>query len=88
MRLAARWLGHQTQDGVLSHWPRGRQPSMTAQAFQSRWCHEEVVCSRPDDDTGPARIHWAAAHPVPLPQTQPAGALNRSASLGYKQALV
>ncbi len=25
--------------GVLSHWLRGRQPKMTAEAFQSRWCH-------------------------------------------------
>ena len=28
---------------VLSHWLRGRQPTMTAEVFQSRWCHEEVV---------------------------------------------
>ncbi len=36
--------------GVLSHWLRGRQPTMTAEAFQSRWCHEEVLCSRPAGD--------------------------------------
>ena len=36
--------------GVLSHWLRGRQSSMTAEAFQSRWCHEEVLYSRPDED--------------------------------------
>ena len=29
--------------GVLSHWLRGRHPTMTAEVFQSRWCHEEVA---------------------------------------------
>ena len=28
--------------GVLSHWLRGRQPKMTAEVFQSRWCHGEI----------------------------------------------
>ena len=39
--------------GVLSPWPRGRQPTMTAEVFQSRWCHEEVLCSRPAEVTEP-----------------------------------
>ena len=46
--------------GVLSHWLRVRKPKMTAEAFQSRWCHGE---SR---ETEAPRIHWTAAHPVPL----------------------
>ena len=54
--------------GVLSHWLRGRQPSMTAEAFQSRWCHEEVLCSRPAEVTEPPHMHWTAAHPAPLPR--------------------
>ena len=54
--------------GVLSHWLRGRQPTMTAEAFQSRWCHEEVLCSRPAEVTEPPHMHWTAAHPVPLPR--------------------
>ncbi len=37
--------------GVLSHWLRGRQRTMAAEAFQSRWCHEEVLCSRPAEVT-------------------------------------
>ena len=53
--------------GVLSHWLRGRQPKMTAEAFQSRWCHGEILCSRPEEETEAPRIHWSAAHPVPLP---------------------
>ena len=53
--------------GVLSHWLRGRQPSMTAEAFQSRWCHGEVLCSRPAEEQEPPHMHWSAAHPVPLP---------------------
>ena len=54
--------------GVLSHWLRGRQPTMTAEVFQSRWCHEEVLCSsRPAEVTKPPHMHWIAAHPVPLP---------------------
>ena len=52
--------------GVLSHWLRGRQPTMTAEAFQNRWCHGEVLCSRPAEVTEPPRMHWTAAHPVPL----------------------
>ena len=39
--------------GVLSHWLRVRQPTMTAGVFQSRWCHEEVLCSRPAEVTEP-----------------------------------
>ena len=54
--------------GVLSHWLRGRQPTMTAEAFQSRWCHEEVLCSRPTEVTAPPHMHWTAAYPVPLPR--------------------
>jgi hypothetical protein len=46
--------------GVLSHWLRGRQPTMTAEVFQSRWC-------RPAEVTEPPHMHWTAAHPVPLP---------------------
>ena len=46
---------------------RGRQPTMTAGVFQSRWCHEEVLCSRPAEVTEPPHMHWTAAHPVPLP---------------------
>ncbi|CAL5225233.1 g8021 [Coccomyxa viridis] len=53
--------------GVLSHWLRGRQPTMT-EAFQSRWCHGEVLCSRPAEVTEPPHMHWTAAHPVPLPR--------------------
>jgi hypothetical protein len=53
--------------GVLSHWLRGRQPKMTAEAFQSRWCHGQILCSRPEEETEAPRIHWSAAHPVPLP---------------------
>ena len=53
--------------GVLSHWLRGRQPSMTAEAFQSRWCHGEVLCSRPAEEQEPPHMYWSAAHPVPLP---------------------
>ena len=53
---------------VLSHWLRGRQPTMTAEVFQSRWCHEEVLCSRPAEVIEPPHMHWTAAHPVPLPR--------------------
>ncbi len=51
----------------LSHWLRGRQPTMTAEVFQSRWCHKEVLCSRPAEVTDPPTTRWTAAHPVPLP---------------------
>ena len=47
--------------GVLSHWLRGRQPTMTAEAFQSRWCHEEVLCSRPAEVTEPPHMHWTTS---------------------------
>jgi len=50
--------------GVLSHWLRGRQPKMTAEAFQSRWCHGEILCSRPEEETDAPRIHWTAALPL------------------------
>ena len=54
--------------GLLSHWLRGRQPTMTAEVLQSRWCHEEVLCSRPAEVTEAPHMHWTAAHPVPLPR--------------------
>jgi hypothetical protein len=53
--------------GVLSHWLRGRQPSLSAEAYQSRWCHRDVLCSLPALETEPPLMHWTAAHPVPLP---------------------
>ena len=53
--------------GVLSHWLRGRQPTMSAQQFQQRWCHADILCSLPADEGDPPLIHWTAAHPVPLP---------------------
>ena len=38
---------------------------MTAEVFQSRWCHEEVLCSRPAEASRAAtHMHWTAAHPV------------------------
>ena len=53
--------------GVLSHWLRGRQPSLSAEEFRSRWCHHDVLCSPSAEETEPPRMHWTAAHPVPLP---------------------
>ena len=53
--------------GMLSHWLRGRQPSMTQEQYQQRWCHGDVLCSLPEDMEEPPHIHWTAAHPVPLP---------------------
>ena len=33
--------------GLLSHWLRGRQPSITQEHFQQRWCHEaSEACQR------------------------------------------
>ena len=54
--------------GVLSHWLRGRQPAMTQEQFQQRWCHGDALCSLPEDVQEPPIIHWTAMHPVPLPQ--------------------
>ena len=54
--------------GVLSHWLRGRQPAMTQEHFQQRWCHGHALCSLPEDVQEPPIIHWTAMHPVPLPQ--------------------
>ena len=54
--------------GVLSHWLRGRQPAMTQEQFQQRWCHGDALCSLPEDMQEPPIIHWTAMHPVPLPQ--------------------
>ena len=54
--------------GVLSHWLRGRQPAMTQEQFQQRWCHGDALCSLPEDVQEPPIIHWTALHPVPLPQ--------------------
>ena len=54
--------------GVLSHWLRGRQPAMTQEQFQQRWCHADALCSLPEDMQEPPIIHWTAMHPVPLPQ--------------------
>ena len=54
--------------GVLSHWLRGRQPTMTQEQFQQRWCHGHALCSLPEDVQEPPIIHWTAMHPVPLPQ--------------------
>ena len=54
--------------GVLSHWLRGRQPAMTQEQFQQRWCHGDALCSLPGDVQEPPIIHWTAMHPVPLPQ--------------------
>ena len=31
--------------GVCSAWLRGRDPSMTVSAFQSLWCHGDVMAS-------------------------------------------
>ena len=59
--------------GVLSHWLRGRQPSMTAEAFQSRWCHGEVLCSRPAEEQEPPRMHWSAAPRYLASRTFPHG---------------
>ena len=54
--------------GVLSHWLGGRQPAMTQERFQQRWCHGDGLCSLPEDVQEPPIIHWTAVHPVPLPQ--------------------
>ena len=54
--------------GVLSHWLRGRQPAMTQEQFQQRWCHGDALCSLPEDVQEPPIIHLTATHPVPLPQ--------------------
>ena len=54
--------------GVLSHWLRGRQPAMTQEQFQQRWCHGDALCSLPEDMQEPPIIQWTAMHPVPLPQ--------------------
>ena len=61
------WSDIRLRAGVLSHWLRGRQPSMTQEQFQQRWCHGDVLCSLPEDMEEPSHIHWTAAHPVPLP---------------------
>ena len=53
---------------VLSHWLRGRQPAMTQEHFQQRWCHGDALCSLPEDMQEAPIIHWTAMHPVPLPQ--------------------
>ena len=31
--------------GVCSSWLRGRDPSMTLEAFQSLWCHDGILAS-------------------------------------------
>ena len=31
--------------GVCSEWLKGRDPSMTLQAFRALWCHNEVLAS-------------------------------------------
>ena len=59
--------------GVLSHWLRGRQPSMTQEQFQQCWCHGNVLCSQPEDMEEPPHIHWTAAAGF-TPQPQPARA--------------
>ena len=46
--------------GVLSHWLRGRQPAMTQEQFQQRWCHVDALCSLPEDVQEPPIIHWTA----------------------------
>ena len=42
--------------GVRSHCLRGRQPSMTQEHFQQRWCHDDVLCSLPEDMEEPPHI--------------------------------
>ena len=53
--------------GVCSTWLRGRDPSMTISAFQSLWCHREVVASIQEiDGQLDLRLHLSASCPVSL----------------------
>ena len=52
--------------GAPSAWYRGRDPHLTREAFQERWCHRGVLCSLTAGDGEPL-IHWSTTVPVPLP---------------------
>jgi hypothetical protein len=52
--------------GTHSAWYRGREPRLTREAFQERWCHRGVLCSLTAGGGEPL-FHWSAAVPVPLP---------------------
>ena len=53
--------------GVCTSWLRGRDPSMTVSAFQSLWCHHDVMASvREIDGQLDLRLHLSASCPVSL----------------------
>ncbi len=58
--------GHNAKDCHTSACLTPREACHTAEAFQSRWCHEGVLYSRPAEVTEQPHMHWTAAHPVPL----------------------
>lgn len=59
------------ESDVLSDWLRGRQPSLSRADFDSRWCHNSILCRLADADAAQPDILWTAVHPVPLPQGAP-----------------
>ena len=52
--------------GVPADWLRGRQPSLTPAAFDTRWCHRGVLCAAAPGDAEP-RLRWTLLSPVPVP---------------------
>ena len=57
--------------GVCSSWLRGRDPSMTLEAFQHLWCHNHTLASIHTVQTGTEErleleVHLSDSLPVPL----------------------
>ena len=57
--------------GVCSSWLRGRDPSMTLEAFQHLWCHNDTLASIHTVQAGTEerlelKVHLSASSPVPL----------------------
>ena len=72
MRAACKrdWLlvggGLRRAGGMYSAWYRGRDPRLSVEAFQERWCHRAVLCSLTAAGGLPL-YHWTSTVPVPLP---------------------
>ena len=47
---------------VLGHWLRGRQPAMTQEHIQQRWCHKDALYSLPDRGRAGAAHHPLDSH--------------------------
>ena len=58
-------------DRFLGCWLRGRDPSMTLEAFQHLWCHNHSLASIHTVQTGAEerlelKMHLSVSSPVPL----------------------